>query len=331
MHTGDIQDWNVWVETGVFEDNFEKIYQQLRPRMNFSRANTGIVSKTSLRPRIHLLMVLHWLREHPKFRQLGQKFGLSAASARKDVLFLLPLLQEELHGEIAWPDSLPLGWEGTSGAIDGTAHPRSRVHPRQADWYRRDKGFCMLGQVICCIDGRLYQVDLLTGHNNDSGKSLQIVFSFLTFKGALILTGMKQYLLKHKIKLLADAGYSFCMLVTPDHGSPRKWNNFQKGMRSVVETTIGLVKFFAVTNDKFLGSPELHTMAVHVCYQLTAMRLKEFPLRTLNVPQIEWRSSEEKLTFLLVKKLTSTCKQKKVNLFHVKIFNLATCTCKFPQ
>lgn len=29
---------------------------------------------------------------------------------------------------------------GTVGSIDGTAHLRTRVHPRQAEWYRRDKG-----------------------------------------------------------------------------------------------------------------------------------------------------------------------------------------------
>lgn len=53
----------------------------------------------------------------------------------------------------------------------------------------------MLAQVIVGHDSTIYQVNLLTGHNNDAG--------------ALILTKMKEFLVQNDIKLLSDAGLTF--------------------------------------------------------------------------------------------------------------------------
>ena len=81
-------------------------------------------------------MVLYWLREHPKYRVLAHKFNISTATCWKEIQFILPKILNSVHGEIAWSPDLQATWEGVSGAVDCTAHPRTRVHPRQADYYR---------------------------------------------------------------------------------------------------------------------------------------------------------------------------------------------------
>ena len=167
------------------------------------------------------------------------------------------------------------------------------VHPRQSDWYRRDKGFGMMAQVqisycffirffilnnfkvICGHDGTVFQIDLLTGHNNDAG--------------ALNITNMKEFLSEHNIKLLADLGYSRHTLVTPSVGNPVEWQNTQKGLRAVVETVIGMAKFFSVASDTFRGFPELHAIGVMVVWQLVAIRLKEYPLRRVELTHVAYK------------------------------------------
>jgi hypothetical protein len=79
-----------------------------------------------------------------------------------------------------------------------------RVHPRQADWYRRDKGFNLLAQVVISHDSQpsgcsliiittnFSQVDFLLGHNND--------------QGAFNLSGLRKFLEENNIRLLADGG-----------------------------------------------------------------------------------------------------------------------------
>lgn len=71
------------------------------------------------------------------------------------------------------------------------------------------------------------------------------------------------------------------MLVTPTLFSDKQWRNRQKGLRAVVETVIGLVKNWEVARDRFIGAPELQALALLAVYQLTAQRLKDFPLRSL--------------------------------------------------
>ena len=147
-----IQQFNIYDECGVMEDNFETVFQRLKWHISSSRSGSGRSSQCVQLPRVRLLMCLHWMREHPKWKHLGGRFGVSPSVAYRDVNFLLPKLQEVMHGEIAWPktDGMVIGWEGAVGAVDGTNHPRTRVHPHQADWYRRDKGFCMMDKL--CVD-----------------------------------------------------------------------------------------------------------------------------------------------------------------------------------
>jgi len=46
----------------------------------------------------------------------------------------------EINEPDQWPLATQPGFEGVVGAIDCTSHFRCRVHPRQGDYYRGDKG-----------------------------------------------------------------------------------------------------------------------------------------------------------------------------------------------
>jgi hypothetical protein len=98
---------------------------------------------------------------------------------------------------------------GAIGCIDCTAHLRTRVHPRQVEWYHHDKGlffgitvlmhflgFNILAQVIVGYDYTIFQVTLHMGHNNDPG--------------AFNISGVCSFVEEQNTKLLADGGTFFC-------------------------------------------------------------------------------------------------------------------------
>ena len=85
-----ISDFKVYEECGMFEDDFEVLFEKIKPLITKSRSGTGFPSTTKLFPRVRLLMILHFLREHPKYRNLAQKFGVSVRTAHREVLFILP-------------------------------------------------------------------------------------------------------------------------------------------------------------------------------------------------------------------------------------------------
>jgi hypothetical protein len=131
--------FDITVETSLTIDQFESLHDYLVGKMSLVRDGKRAV-RTTLSTRVRLLMALHWLREKPKFRILAQKFHVSIATAYRDVVFFLPKLVVASRGAISWPNLVMQGWEGTVGSLDCTAHLRTRVHPRQAEFYRRDKG-----------------------------------------------------------------------------------------------------------------------------------------------------------------------------------------------
>jgi hypothetical protein len=135
-----------------------------------------------------------------------------------------------------------------------------------------------MAQVVVGPDSHIYQVNFLTGHNNDAG--------------AFKITGLNASLFTKKVKLLADGGsllcsnlltyhqgYSHCTLVTPDQLKGKAWNNTQKSNRAIVETVFGQVKNWEVARNVFRGAPEIQTLALLVVYQLTAQKLRDSPLR----------------------------------------------------
>lgn len=127
--------FDVETETSLNIEQFEELHSKL--------VQNGLQAKGSyLSTRTRLLLVLHWLREKPKLRMLANRFQLSVGYIHKEISLFLPKLIVATRGFVSWPTQYAQlrNWNGAIGAIDCTAHPRNRVHPRQADWYRRDKG-----------------------------------------------------------------------------------------------------------------------------------------------------------------------------------------------
>jgi len=81
-------------------------------------------------------------------------FNVSESTIFRSVKELIPIMLVALNFTIGFPsDELSAHpFEGIMGAIDCTAHPRTRVHPRQADYYR-DRGFCLTAQIIVPLTG----------------------------------------------------------------------------------------------------------------------------------------------------------------------------------
>jgi hypothetical protein len=131
--------------------------------------------------------------------------------------------------EIQWPENLRTStFCDVVGAIDCSAHPRRRVHPNQADWYRRDKGFNCGAQVVCGLDGLVYSVDLFKGAYYSSSENFVRLFAY---EGRnhdsriFTLTGMKFFLQRNDLKVLGDGGYPRATVVTPRAAKERhSWN-----------------------------------------------------------------------------------------------------------
>lgn len=240
----------------------------VRPRLTLQGLRPS-PTRTVLPPRFRLLMVLHWLRTNTRLKELGSLYGVSSGTVSREIKHILPKLYVRLHSLnlIHWPEQWTIHpFESVVAAIDCTTHYRCRVHPRQADYYRADKhAFFLTAQVVVGLSGIIYSVHLGLGHNND--------------KGMLKLTGLKDFLLRHNVKFLADRGYSHPNLVTPDERRSKEWNNTQKGLRSVVETVQGLAQNWGVARERFVMSPELQEVALMIVYYFLQMRLQEYPLR----------------------------------------------------
>jgi len=111
-------------------------------------------------------------------------------------------------------------------AIDCTSHFRERTHPKQAEFYRGDKhAFFWNAQVVISLSGNILNVQLLMGHNND--------------QGSFNKTAMGEMLERLALFWLADSGYHH-RLIRPTDEKGAIWNNKQKGLRSIVEVTIGI-------------------------------------------------------------------------------------------
>lgn len=269
-NSGKITDYDVYECTGLYQDDFEEVYGNVRDAIRLPRNNGTRITKTSMSPMLRLMVVLQYLRQHLRFATIKQLYDTSKTHTSNDLWHIIPKLYVRLN-EI----NLPLFWnphlfEQVSGSIDCSSHFRYRVHPRQGEWYRYDKhGFFFSAQVIVDLRGIILHVKLGMGHNND--------------KAMLNMSGFKEYLCAHGVRWLADGGYSFEYLVTPNKHKSASWNNMQKALRSVVETTIGMVKLYRLAAERVTISPELQSMCLMICYQLTNLILKQFPLRPLEI------------------------------------------------
>ncbi len=65
--------------TGLWDEDFYRIYRQLRPRIILPRRpGAGVrVLPTSLYGPMRLILVLHWLRSYPKYDDLAELYEIS--------------------------------------------------------------------------------------------------------------------------------------------------------------------------------------------------------------------------------------------------------------
>ncbi len=226
------------------------------------------MTATSFSPPIRLMIVLQYLRHNIRRKILKQLYKISPSYLSRELRHILPIIYCSLN-----IITLPTVWnqhpfEQVSRTVDCSTHFRTRVHPRQAEWYRWNKhGFFITAQVLVDMTGVILHVNLGLGHNND--------------KGMFLLTKMKEFMRAMGVHWLADSGYSFEFLVTPDPNKSKIWNDQQKALRSVVEVSIGMVKLFAFAAQRVQVTPEVQELGLLTCYQLTNIQLKRFPLRQL--------------------------------------------------
>lgn len=113
------------------------------------------------------------------------------------------------------------------------------------------------------LAGRILFVDLGKGHNNDQG-----MFS---------LTGLKEYLEQHNIKILGDGGYSHYLIVKPDDDRSLAWNNLQKSLRSVVEIVLGLTKGWDFAESRVRVSTGLQEVILMNIFNFVAEKMQMYP------------------------------------------------------
>lgn len=261
-------DFDCYEETGLFLTQFERIFKQVGPLIVLPRdgAKTSRPVPTTLSPRARLCLVLNYFKEGGRYRRISRIYGVSKSYISRELYHIVPKLYCTLN-EISWPDVwTPHSFEGVSAALDCTPHYRDRVHPGSSNWYRGDKHAHFYNvQLVVSLQGVLLDVKIVLGHNNDKG----------TFK----ITETHQKMDQLQLKWLADGGYGYHRLVTPDDRRSKEWNNTQKSLRSIVEVVAGLAKNYAICRDQFGGNPELQEMIIMSVYQLTNINLKEYPLR----------------------------------------------------
>ncbi|MDO8997886.1 MAG: transposase family protein, partial [Sediminibacterium sp.] len=211
--------------------------------------------RVTLSSESRLLMVLQWLREYPNFKVLAQMYFVSRFYAQHEICHIIPILFVKLN-YIGWPAQYDINSLGVHAVIDCSAHPRLRVHPGSADYYRGDKRRNMeVSQVVCGLQGEIYDIVIGKGHNND-----QAMFN---------ISGLRMHIELNDFILLADRGYSHHLIITP---AKPEWSELASHDRVIVENVFGEAKQFSATSAVFRQSPELQALVLTVCFEIVAER-----------------------------------------------------------
>jgi hypothetical protein len=261
----DIRKLDIYNRTGLFEHQFEHLYQQIKHKLSKPRTGKRFVKRT-LSPRVLLLMNLHFLRENLKYKTLSSIYHIDSTTVKNELYFTIPILYCNLRGNISWPNEFVphLFWH-VCGAIDCTPHFRKRVHPGSLEYYRGDyKDYFLSAQLIVSLQGLIWNVHLGLGGNNDMGM----------LKHSKVDTLLENW----KIYLLADRGYVGSNLITPRDMADENMNQIHKRLRSIVEKVFGFIKNWEVAAGRFRLSPEAQRISLMIIYQLAALIMKEFPL-----------------------------------------------------
>lgn len=261
--------------TGLSATLFEQIYnlmlpQLMEPRATHEGAKVRYIRRTWT-PMTRLLMVLTFIRHNSTVRTLANQFGGSPSSISREIWDTIPKLYVTLLDVIKFPEEPPEPIFGdANAAIDCTSHYRHRVHPWSCEYYRGDKHDDFItAQLVCGLDGKMMDVQLGLGHNND--------------KGMYNATNTEQRLADRSIIALADKGYSksaqqlIVPINVPHVGNLR---HMHSKFRSVVEHNFALVHMFKAAGGVFRQSPELQQMVIMIVYALVYLKCEAQPLRT---------------------------------------------------
>ncbi|EAL61308.1 hypothetical protein DDB_G0292368 [Dictyostelium discoideum AX4] len=141
-------------------------------------------------------------------------------------------------------------------AIDCTTSPICRPHPGQREFYRGDQGYHFLGVQLIVDITKFLIVDVIIGkgRNNDSGLAN--------------ISGTTDLVLKNKLVILADRGYSKNKFVTPNsldliEGEPTEelvteFRDFVSKNRSCVENANQRFKSLDLFNKPIKSRPISH-------------------------------------------------------------------------
>lgn len=276
LHRG--EDPNYAHLTGVSAAQFEELLQHMSPHLRQTRADAERTSHKGIAhswtEHTRLFMTLHWLRHYPTLACLANMFGGSQASVSRELWDTIIKLFCHFR-TISWPDDddeLP-AFAKAIGAIDCTSHLRWRVHPWSCEWYRGDvHAHFITSQLVCALSGRIWDVRLGLGHNND--------------QGMFVRTGTDEELRRRDIWLLGDGGYVDARVVcpgdAPDNVNSCTWRQRHAGFRSVVEQDFSLVHLWQASGGVFRQQPELQEMVIQVIYALVSFKYRDWPLRNLS-------------------------------------------------
>ena len=82
----DITRFDVFEETGLFEDDFENICSVLAPTVTKRRRENSTQSiKCMLTLCARILLTLNWLCDNLKFHQMQQKWGISKSTIGQEI------------------------------------------------------------------------------------------------------------------------------------------------------------------------------------------------------------------------------------------------------
>lgn len=228
-----IEGIDIYDRTGIEKSTFKEIFCAIRQDLENPRTGMRKV-RVTLSSESRLLMVLQWLREYPNFKVLAQMYFVSRFYAQREIRHIIPILFVKLN-YIGWPAQYNINSLGVHAVIDCSAHPRLRVHPGSADYYRGDKRRNMeVSQVVCGLQGEIYDIVIGKGHNND-----QAMFN---------ISGLRMHIELNDFILLADRGYSHHLIITP---AKPEWSELASHDRVIVENVFGEAKQFSATSAVF--------------------------------------------------------------------------------
>lgn len=192
----------------------------------------------------------------------------------RTIQFIIPHLVSTVN-YIQLPVSCPVNELGCNSSIDGSTHPRYRMHPGQSLLYRGDKGGHMLSaQVLVDLFGNPVEVSICLGHNTDQ----RMVLLTLLEERFADLRNVKGL----PVLLMADKGYSSSITVSPKKKRVKEPTRnllaeddpalgVLHKRRAIVENFNSEVKHWALAKEQNRQSIFIHSYGLMIVYQLAGL------------------------------------------------------------